>query len=116
MGLVSLDHLKRTPNMYGVLATRHKLKPGKDLPSKEDMPELVAWHLNIDFPYEYTKKGKLEKFNYDRSDAVAVALMHAMSLGGVTNPKGEPPKMTPKVKKVKTSKSKNKKNEYKRSL
>ncbi len=50
------------------------------------MPELVSKHLDIKFPYEYIKKGrskgKIHVSNYDRSDAIAVALYYAFVLTG----------------------------------
>ena len=120
ISLVAFDYLGHTPNMYGVIAIRNALKPAEVFPMKEDMPKLVAWHLNIDFPYEYNKKGKIKDESMDKSDAISAALMHAFAIGGKTNPKGPAPKMTPKpprVKKLrKTKKKKVKKNEYKRSI
>lgn len=104
IGLLAFDYLKETPSMYGVLAIRRALMPGKDLPAKEDMPELVAWHLNIKFPYEFGKKGKIKIENCDMADGCSVALMKAMELGGETYSQGPEPRITLKVKKTKKPK------------
>jgi Holliday junction resolvasome RuvABC endonuclease subunit len=68
------ERYNRYPNIISVLSVRHALKKTKELPQKEEMPELVASILGIDFPWEYSKKSKLIVENYDRADALAVAL------------------------------------------
>ena len=70
------------PQMCNVLAIRHALKFTSDLPAKSDMPELVAKHLNISFPYEYKKTGTPREENQDRADSIAVALYYAKILTG----------------------------------
>ena len=34
----------------------------------------MAKHLNIDFPYEFNKKGKIAVESYDKADAIGAAL------------------------------------------
>lgn len=102
IGLLSLDFLGKSPNMYSVMAIRHGLKTTPDLPDKEEMPELAAKHLNINFPYELNKNGKLKIENYDKADAISVALMHAFVLLGKATDK----QITYKKKKKKRSKKK----------
>lgn len=84
--LLCYDYLQREPELFNVMSIRHGLKIGKDLPPKEDMPELVAQHLDITFPYELiTKgknKGKPKVENNDKADATAVALYYAFVLTG----------------------------------
>lgn len=80
IGLLSHDYLSRSPEMYNVMTIRHGLKLEKNLPKKEDMPELVSKHLNIKFPYEKNKNGKIKTENYDMADGVAVALYSALLL------------------------------------
>lgn len=80
IGLVAYDYLKASPILLSVMKIRHGLKIGKDLPPKEDMPELVAKHLNIEFPYLYTKTNKIAPETYDRADATAVALYQSLHL------------------------------------
>lgn len=82
IGLLSYDYLKRSPELFNVLSIRHALKLNKIFPKKEDMPELVAKHLSITFPYVYNKKGKLKPENNDMADAIAVALYYAFLLTG----------------------------------
>lgn len=69
------------PRVMNVLKIRHAIKQGKKLPPKEDVPELVANILGIDFPWEYkinrrTKKKEKRVENWDVADAIAVALAH----------------------------------------
>lgn len=82
IGLAAYDYLKKSPELFSVMTIRHGLKTGKDLPKKEDMPELVAKHLGIKFPYEINKKGKVKVESFDMADGVAVALYYAFLLTG----------------------------------
>jgi len=82
IGLLSYDYLKSSPELLSVLTIRHGLKNNNIFPSKDDMPELVAGHLGIKFPYEYNKKGKIKVENGDKADAMAVALYYAFLLTG----------------------------------
>jgi len=100
IGLISLDYLKKCPEMHGVLAIRHGLKLTPDFPAKEEMPEIVATHLKITFPWEYNKKGKVKVESYDKADGIAVALFHAYCLTGKCSIKAK----LPKKKKVKKNK------------
>lgn len=83
--LLAYDYLKTNPSLFSVMAIRHGLKLNNSFPKKEDMPELVAFHLGITFPYETNKKGNLKVENYDRADGIAVALYYAFSLTGRLN-------------------------------
>lgn len=89
IGLCAYDYLKKSPELFSVMTIRHGLKTGKDLPKKEDMPELVAQHLRITFPYETNKKGKIKVENYDKADGIAVALYYALVLSGKVKRKGK---------------------------
>jgi Holliday junction resolvasome RuvABC endonuclease subunit len=82
IGLLAHDYLKKSPELFSVMTIRHGLKVGKVLPKKEDMPELVAKHLGITFPYEYNKKGNVKVESFDKADGVAVALYYAFMLTG----------------------------------
>jgi Holliday junction resolvasome RuvABC endonuclease subunit len=82
IGLCAYDYLKKSPELFSVMSIRHGLKTDKDLPKKEDMPELVAKHLEISFPYEYNKKGKVRVESFDMADGIAVALYYAFVLTG----------------------------------
>jgi Holliday junction resolvasome RuvABC endonuclease subunit len=82
IGLLSYDYLQRSPELFNVMTIRHGLKTNKELPKKEDIPELVSKHLKIIFPYEKNKKGKIKVENYDMADGVAVALYCAFILTG----------------------------------
>ncbi len=93
--LLAFDYLQRHPELFNVMSIRHGLKLNKDLPKKEDMPELVAKHLGITFPYQYDKKGKVKEESRDMADGVAVALYYAFVLTGKTKQK----KKTVKAKK-----------------
>lgn len=87
--LAAHDHAGKVPQLFSVMTIRHGLKTGKDLPKKEDMPELVAKHLGIKFPYEFNKKGKVKVESFDMADGVAVALYYAFLLTGRVKRKGK---------------------------
>ena len=89
IGLCAYDYLKRSPELFSVMTIRHGLKIDKVLPKKEDMPELVAQHLRITFPWETNKKGKIKVENYDKADGIAVALYYALVLSGKVKRKGK---------------------------
>lgn len=80
--LTSYDYLRKSPELFNVATIRCNLKIGKVRPKKQDMPELVAKHLEITFPYEMNKKGKIKVENEDMADGVAVALYYAFLLTG----------------------------------
>lgn len=80
VGLAIYDKMKSPPYLYNAMKIRHAIKLDKKLPSKEEIPELVAKLLKFKFPYEYIRKrdgsSELKKENYDMADAVAVAYCH----------------------------------------
>lgn len=76
VGLAALNATDRPPHLLNVMSIRHCLKLNKTLPAKEDMPELVAHHLGIRFPYLVNKKNKPIKENNDIADSMAVALAY----------------------------------------
>jgi Holliday junction resolvasome RuvABC endonuclease subunit len=78
--LLAHDYMLKHPELFNVMSIRHALKLDKKLPAKEDMPELVAHHLKIKFPYQYDKKNKIKAVNMDMADGVAVALYYAFKL------------------------------------
>ena len=82
IGLVAHDYLQKPPELFSVMTIRHGLKINKVFPKKEDMPDLVANHLKITFPYEIGKKGKIKIENFDMADGIAVALYYAFLLTG----------------------------------
>lgn len=77
IGLTIVDSLSKEPKMINVMSLRHTLKENNILPSKEEIPELVAKKLNIKFPYILTlkgkNKGKIAKESYDIADSIALA-------------------------------------------
>lgn len=80
--LLANDYLGHPPELFSVMSIRHGLKTNNIFPKKEDMPELVAKHLGITFPYELNKKGNIKVESYDMADGVAVALYYAFVLSG----------------------------------
>lgn len=81
VGLASFEYLGRSPELFSVMSIRHGIKKTKALPKKEEIPELVADHLGIKFPYEYKKNGySIKNESYDMADSVAVALFYAIKL------------------------------------
>lgn len=68
-----------TPEALNVLKIRHTIKLSKKLPIKEEIPELVAKHLGIQYPWQYkinkrTKEQKIMVESYDMADSMAVAI------------------------------------------
>ena len=86
IGLTAFELLKDNPHLYSVMTIRHGLKFDKVLPKKDEIPELVAKHLKINFPYEYKKRknktgvASVMEESYDKADAVAVALYHCLKI------------------------------------
>ena len=71
-----------TPRALNVLKIRHTIKLTKILPKKEEIPELVAQHLGIPYPWLYkinkrTKQQQIMESSYDVADAIAVSLAWA---------------------------------------
>lgn len=89
IGLTAYDALKRPPELFSVMTIRHGIKTGKGLPRKEEIPDLVAKHLGIKFPWLTNKNGKIKIESYDMADGVAVALYYAFVLTGRTKCKGK---------------------------
>lgn len=80
--LLARDFLGKTPILHSVMSIRHGLKINKTLPKKEDMPDLVAQHLGITFPYKLNKNGAKKIENYDEADGIAVSLYNSFILSG----------------------------------
>lgn len=74
VGLAVYNHSGKPPELLNVMKIRHALKLYKTLPAKEEIPNLVAHHLKIDFPWILNKKEKPIVENYDMADAMAVGL------------------------------------------
>lgn len=89
IGLASYDYLHNSPELFSVMTIRHGLKMSKYLPKKEDIPELVASHLGIVFPYAINKKGNIKTESYDMADGIAVALYYALVLTDRVKRKGK---------------------------
>jgi len=89
IGLLAYDYLGKSPELFSVMTIRHGLKIGKQLPKKEDMPELVSKHLGITFSYGVNKRGNAKVENYDMADGIAVALYYAFMLTGKIKRKGK---------------------------
>lgn len=90
VGLAIYDKTNKPPYLYNALRIRHAIKLDKNLPPKEDIPELVAKVLKFKFPYEYKKtrdgSKKLKEEIFDMADAIAVALCHIkMDRAGVAD-------------------------------
>jgi len=101
IGVLAFDYLKFRPELFNVMTIRNGLKIGKISPKKEDIPELVAKHLGITFPYEYKtgKRSKVTKIvdeSFDRADGIAVALYYAFVLTGKIKQKRATVKKTKK--------------------
>ncbi len=80
VGMTVYDYLGRSPELFNVMSIRHGLKLTKELPKKEDMPELASHHLGVKFPYYYGKGGKIKSESYDVADAWSVATYYSKLL------------------------------------
>jgi len=79
--LAIYENLNFMPNILNVNTIRAKLKINNERPKKEDMPNVVAYHLNIQFPWikKINKKNKKEVLieeNYDIADSISCACAH----------------------------------------
>lgn len=109
IGLLSFDYTGHPPALFSVMDIRRGLQRGEIVPKKEEMPELVAAHLAIPFPWLRNKKGKIKIESYDLADSMAVALFYVYVLSGklpmpVHIKKKRPKKLKLKVKKRKVRK------------
>lgn len=78
VGMAAYEQLGTPPTMLNVMSIRHAIKLTKQLPPKEDIPYILEKRLNITFPFEYKKSGKIKEDSYDMADGLAVALAAAM--------------------------------------
>jgi len=76
VGLAVYNQLGKSPNLLSVMKIRHAIKKNKIFPKKEEIPDLVASHLKIEFPWMYNKKGKPLVENFDRADGIACGLAY----------------------------------------
>jgi hypothetical protein len=82
VGMAAYDYLGSSPELFNVMSIRHGLKLSKELPKKEDIPDLAARHLGVTFPYYYGKNAKIKAESYDVGDAWAVATYYSFILTG----------------------------------
>lgn len=80
VGMTAYEYLGKSPELFNVMSIRHGLKLSKDLPKKEDMPELAAHHLGVKFPYLYGRSGNIKSESYDIADAWSVAIYYSKLL------------------------------------
>src|ERR1035437_10334046 len=83
VGLLAYDFLNRSPELFSVMTIRHCIKRQAGLnvlPTKEDLPLILEKLLNIKFPWEYSKKGKIKEENYDKSDAISCAYCYIINM------------------------------------
>ena len=76
VGLAVYEKTGTPPFLFNVMKIRHAIKEDKKLRPKEEIPELVARILDIDFPYVLSKRGSRVKENFDIADSIACALCH----------------------------------------
>lgn len=81
IGLSYYEKYNKMPIMLNVLKVRHAIKLDNKLPQKEDIPELIAKHLGIEFPYYYkinrrTKEQEIMVESYDVADSIALGLAY----------------------------------------
>lgn len=82
VGLAVYNQSGKSPKLLNVMKIRHAIKINK-LPSKEEIPNLIAKRLNIEFPWIYkinkkTKKKEIIKENFDIGDAISCAYCYVL--------------------------------------
>ena len=83
IGLTCYEYLGESPELFNVMKIRHGIKFGKQLPKKEEIPDIVGKHLGIKFPYTYKifrGKTQIRKESYDMADSLAVAYYYIVSI------------------------------------
>jgi Holliday junction resolvasome RuvABC endonuclease subunit len=83
VGLACYKYNGEPPELFNVMKIRHGIKFGKKFPKKDEIPDIVAKHLNITFPYVYKtgkKKTDIMEESYDMADSLAVAYYYILSL------------------------------------
>lgn len=116
VGLTLLDEIGKPPFLYNALKIRHQIKPNKNLPAKEDMPELVADIIGFDFDYQMKKKRdgtwEIKEENQDMADAIACGLCHIyLDRAGLAEASQIPKKKKKRGKKKSRKSKKKSKNE-----
>lgn len=79
IGLTIFNNTKKTPFLYNAMRIRHAIKEERNLPSKEEIPELVSKILDFKFDLKMKKsKNKMipADENYDIADAIACGICH----------------------------------------
>lgn len=83
--LAAYEKMNKLPSIINVNTVRSRIKLSKERPKKEDVPDVVAKHLNIDFPWftKQTKKGATKTMveSYDVADAMAVGIAFILKFG-----------------------------------
>lgn len=99
VGLAIYNQSGKSPELLNVMKIRHALKTDSQLPPKETIPDLVALHLKITFPWVLKEKGRGKKKemkpieeNYDMADAMAVGLAYIKIKDVESQPKKAPKK------------------------
>lgn len=80
VGLAAYEFLDEAPELFSVMTIRHGLKQTKELPKKEEIPQLVESLLGVTLPIRYKKSGAIRPELYDEADAIAVGLYCAYKL------------------------------------
>lgn len=79
VGLTIYEECGIMPELINVNTVRSIIRPKgyKGRLAKEDVPDVVAAILKIEYDYIYKKTGKIADESYDIADAIAVALAYA---------------------------------------
>lgn len=77
VGLTIFEQKQTPPILLHVQTIRHAIKLGKQMPSKDQVPEIISFYFKKPFPYILDKKGKIKSESYDLADGCAVAIATA---------------------------------------
>jgi len=73
IGMACYDFSGKSPDLLSVMTIRHKIKSGKTIPKKDEVPEALEKILSIKFNWTLNKNGKIKEESYDEADGLAVA-------------------------------------------
>ena len=110
IGITIFEWLGRPPYLYPVEFIRKTIKLADETPQKEDIPDLVASILKIEYPYFLNRIKNIAVENYDIADSIAVGLCYVkIEQGGLDHEQIKKPKSRKKKSKKKTAKKKTRK-------
>jgi len=86
VGITIYEWHGKPPYLYPVDFIRKTIKLEDSVPQKEEIPDLVASILDMEYPYFLNRIGNVAVENYDIADSIAVALCYIkIEQGGLSH-------------------------------